>query len=76
MVLADLLALRDGKALALVLPAEHRWPTEGHRQETFQRSDRLLGWRWRRRREKALTSWMDRPGQKAKVMDLQDVSPP
>ena len=45
MVLADLLALGDGKALALVLPAEHRWPTEGHRQKTFQRSDRLLGWR-------------------------------
>ncbi len=39
--LADLLVLRDGGALVLVLPAEHRWPSEGHRQEAIRRGDRL-----------------------------------
>jgi hypothetical protein len=33
----------DRMALALVLPDEHRWPTEGNRQEAIRRSDRLLG---------------------------------
>ena len=39
--LADLLVLRDGGVLVLVLPAEHRWPSEGHRQEAIRRGDRL-----------------------------------
>jgi len=39
--LADLLVLRDGGALVLLLPAEHRWPSEGHRQEAIRRGDRL-----------------------------------
>ncbi len=39
--LADLLVLRDGGSLVLVLPAEHRWPSEGHRQEAIRRGDRL-----------------------------------
>ena len=40
--LADLLVLRDGGALVLVLPAEHRWPSEGHRQEAIRRGDGCL----------------------------------
>ena len=39
--LADLLVLRDGGALVLVLPAQHRWPSEGHRREALRRGDRL-----------------------------------
>jgi hypothetical protein len=39
--LADLLVLRDGGCLILVLPPEHRWPSEGHRQEALRRGDRL-----------------------------------
>ena len=39
--IADLLVLRDGGALVLVLPVEHRWPSEGHRQEAIRRGDRL-----------------------------------
>ncbi len=38
---ADLLVLRDGAALVLVLPLEHSWPSEGDRQEALRRGDRL-----------------------------------
>ncbi len=38
---ADLLVLRDGAALVLVLPPEHSWPSEGDRQEAMRRGDRL-----------------------------------
>ncbi|MEB3261771.1 MAG: hypothetical protein VKK94_02305 [Cyanobacteriota bacterium] len=38
---ADLLVLRDGAALVLVLPPEHSWPSEGDRQEALRREDRL-----------------------------------
>ena len=38
---ADLLVLRDGAALVLVLPPEHSWPSEGDRQEPLRRGDRL-----------------------------------
>ncbi len=38
---ADLLVLRDGSALVLVLPPEHSWPSEGDRQEALRRGDRL-----------------------------------
>ena len=38
---ADLLVLRDGGALVLVLPPEHSWPSEGDRQEALRRGDRL-----------------------------------
>lgn len=38
---ADLLVLRDGAALVLVLPPEHSWPSEGDRQEALRRGDRL-----------------------------------
>ena len=38
---ADLLVLRDGAALVLMLPPEHSWPSEGDRQETLRRGDRL-----------------------------------
>ena len=38
---ADLLVLRDGAALVLVLPPEHSWPREGDRQEALRRGDRL-----------------------------------
>jgi hypothetical protein len=38
---ADLLVLRDGAALMLVLPPEHSWPSEGDRQEALRRGDRL-----------------------------------
>ena len=38
---ADLLVLRDGAALVLVLPPEHSWPSEGDRQESLRRGDRL-----------------------------------
>jgi hypothetical protein len=38
---ADLLGLRDGVALVLVLPPEHNWPSEGDRQEALRRGDRL-----------------------------------
>lgn len=38
---ADLLVLRDGAALVLVLPTEHSWPSEGDRQEALRRGDRL-----------------------------------
>ncbi len=38
---ADLLVLRDGAALALVLPPERSWPSEGDRQEALRRGDRL-----------------------------------
>ncbi len=37
---ADLLVLRDGAALVLVLPPEHSWPSEGDRQEALRRGDR------------------------------------
>ncbi len=37
---ADLLVLRDGAALVLVLPQEHSWPSEGDRQEALRRGDR------------------------------------
>ena len=37
---ADLLVLRDGGCLILVLPPEHRWPSEGHRLEALARGDR------------------------------------
>jgi hypothetical protein len=38
---ADLLVLRDGAALVLVLPPEHGWPSEGDRQQALRRGDRL-----------------------------------
>ncbi len=38
---ADLLVLRDGAALVLVLPPDHSWPSEGDRQEALRRGDRL-----------------------------------
>ena len=38
---ADLLVLRDGAALVLVLPPEHSWPSEGDRQEALRCGDRL-----------------------------------
>jgi hypothetical protein len=38
---ADLLVLRDGAALVLVVPPEHSWPSEGDRQEALRRGDRL-----------------------------------
>ncbi len=38
---ADLLVLRDGAALVLVLPPEHSWHSEGDRQEALRRGDRL-----------------------------------
>jgi len=38
---ADLLVLRDGAALVLVLPPEHSWPSEGDRQQAQSRGDRL-----------------------------------
>jgi hypothetical protein len=38
---ADLLVLRDGAALVLVLPPEHSWPSEDDRQEALRRGDRL-----------------------------------
>ena len=38
---ADLLVLRDGAVLVLVLPPEHSWPSEGDRQEALRRGDRL-----------------------------------
>jgi hypothetical protein len=38
---ADLLVLRDGAALVLVVPLEHSWPPEGNRQEALRRGDRL-----------------------------------
>jgi len=38
---ADMLVLRDGAALVLVLPPEHSWPSEGDRQEALRRGDRL-----------------------------------
>ena len=38
---ADLLVLRDGAALVLVLPPEHSWPSEGDRQDALRRGDRL-----------------------------------
>lgn len=34
-------ALRNGAALLLVLPPEHSWPSECHRQEALRRVDRL-----------------------------------
>jgi hypothetical protein len=37
----DLLVLRDGDALVLVLPPRHSWPSEGDRQEALRRGDRL-----------------------------------
>jgi hypothetical protein len=37
---ADLLVLRDGAALVLVLPPDHSWPSEGDRQEALRRGDR------------------------------------
>jgi hypothetical protein len=39
--LADLLALRDGGCLILLLPPQHRWPSEGDRLEAIARGDRL-----------------------------------
>ncbi|WP_233130158.1 DUF4055 domain-containing protein [Synechococcus sp. 1G10] len=39
--IADLLVLRDGGCLILVLPPEHRWPSEGHRLDALRRGDRL-----------------------------------
>jgi hypothetical protein len=41
MAAADLLVLRDGAALVLVLLPEHCWPSEGDRQEALRRCDRL-----------------------------------
>jgi len=41
LVSADLLVLRDGAALELVLPPEHSWPSEGVRQAALRRGDRL-----------------------------------
>jgi hypothetical protein len=38
---ADLLVLRDGAALVLVLPPEHSWPSEGDRQQALRHGDRL-----------------------------------
>jgi hypothetical protein len=38
---ADLLVLRDGAAMVLVLPPDHSWPSEGDRQEALRRGDRL-----------------------------------
>jgi hypothetical protein len=38
---ADLLVLRDGAALVLVLPPEHSCLSEGDRQEALRRGDRL-----------------------------------
>jgi hypothetical protein len=38
---ADLLVLRDGAALVLVLPPDHSWPSEGDRQEALRRGGRL-----------------------------------
>ena len=38
---ADLLVLRDGSALVLVLPPDHSWPSEGDRQDALRRGDRL-----------------------------------
>jgi hypothetical protein len=38
---ADLLVLRDGAALVLVLPPDHSWPSEGDRQEALRQGDRL-----------------------------------
>jgi len=38
---ADLLVLRDGAALVLVLPPEHSRPNECVRQEVLRRGDRL-----------------------------------
>jgi hypothetical protein len=38
---ADLLVLRDGAALVVLLPPEHSWPSEGDRQEALRRGDRL-----------------------------------
>ena len=38
---ADLLVLRDGGVLLLVLPPEHLWPSEGDRQQALRQGDRL-----------------------------------
>ncbi len=38
---ADLLVLRDGGCLLLVLPPDHLWPSEGDRQQALRRGDRL-----------------------------------
>ncbi|APD47205.1 hypothetical protein BM449_01350 [Synechococcus sp. SynAce01] len=37
---ADLLVLRDGGCLLMVLPPEHRWPSEGHRLDAIAAGDR------------------------------------
>ena len=39
--LADLLVLRDGGCLILVLPPLRGWPSEGHRLDAIRRGDRL-----------------------------------
>lgn len=38
---ADVLVLRDGGCLLLVLPPDHLWPSEGDRQQALRRGDRL-----------------------------------
>lgn len=38
---ADLLVLRDGGVLLLVLPPDHLWPSEGDRQQALRQGDRL-----------------------------------
>ncbi|TGG91234.1 MAG: hypothetical protein ERJ67_08265 [Aphanocapsa feldmannii 277cV] len=38
---ADLLVLRDGAALVVVLPPAHLWPSEGDRQQALRNGDRL-----------------------------------
>jgi len=39
--IADLLVLRDGGCLILVLPPLRGWPSEGHRLDAIRRGDRL-----------------------------------
>lgn len=39
--LADLLTLRDGGCLILLLPPQHRWPSVGDRLEALAKGDRL-----------------------------------
>jgi hypothetical protein len=38
---ADVLVLRDGAALVVVLPPQHLWPSEGDRQQALRHGDRL-----------------------------------
>ena len=41
--IADLLVLRDGGCMILVLPPLRGWPSEGHRLDAIRRGD-LLDW--------------------------------